>query len=58
MPLLGFEPTAPAFKRTKTVDVLDRVATAIGPGPSTKFEFEKHMLYIYINEIWRLHTTV
>jgi hypothetical protein len=28
MPLVGFEPTIPAFKRAKTVHALDRAATA------------------------------
>jgi hypothetical protein len=30
MPSVGFEPTIPAFERTKTVHVLDRAATVIG----------------------------
>jgi hypothetical protein len=30
MPRVGFEPTIPAFERTKTVHTLDRVATVIG----------------------------
>jgi hypothetical protein len=30
MPLVGFEPTIPAFERAKTVHVLDRAATLIG----------------------------
>jgi hypothetical protein len=30
MPRVGFEPTIPAFKRTKTVHALDRAANAIG----------------------------
>jgi hypothetical protein len=30
MPLLGFEPTIPAFERTKTVYHLDSAATVIG----------------------------
>jgi hypothetical protein len=30
MPEVGFEPTIPAFERTKTVHVLDRTATVIG----------------------------
>jgi hypothetical protein len=29
MPCVGFEPTIPAFKRAKTVDILDRAATVI-----------------------------
>jgi hypothetical protein len=29
MPQVGFEPTIPAFKRAKTVHVLDRVVTVI-----------------------------
>jgi hypothetical protein len=30
MPLVGFEPTIPAFERAKTVHALDRAATVIG----------------------------
>jgi hypothetical protein len=30
MPQVGFEPTIPAFERSKTVYDLDRAATAIG----------------------------
>jgi hypothetical protein len=30
MPLVGFEPTIPAFERAKTVRALDRGATVIG----------------------------
>jgi hypothetical protein len=30
MPGVGFEPTIPAFARSKTVHVLDRTATVIG----------------------------
>jgi hypothetical protein len=30
MPLMGFEPTAPVFKRAKTVHTLDRGATVFG----------------------------
>jgi hypothetical protein len=30
MPIVGFEPTIPAFERTKTVHALDRAATVIG----------------------------
>jgi hypothetical protein len=30
MPLFGFEPTTPVFKRAKTVHALDRAATVIG----------------------------
>jgi hypothetical protein len=30
MPWVGFEPTIPAFKRAKTVDILDGAATMIG----------------------------
>jgi hypothetical protein len=31
MPLAGFEPTIPVFKRAKTFHALDRVATVTGP---------------------------
>jgi hypothetical protein len=31
IPLVGFEPTIPAFERAKTVHALDRAATVIGP---------------------------
>jgi hypothetical protein len=30
MPLVGLEPTIPAFERAKTVHALDRAATVIG----------------------------
>jgi hypothetical protein len=30
MPLAGFEPTIPVFKRAKTFHVLDRAATVTG----------------------------
>jgi hypothetical protein len=30
MPLVGFEPTIPLFKRAKTVHALDRAVTVIG----------------------------
>jgi hypothetical protein len=30
MPLAGFEPTIPVFKRAKTSNVLDRAATVTG----------------------------
>jgi hypothetical protein len=30
MPRVGFEPTIPAYKRTKTVHALDRAADVIG----------------------------
>jgi hypothetical protein len=30
MPRVGFEPMAPVFERTKTVDALHRAATVIG----------------------------
>jgi hypothetical protein len=30
MPLVGFEPTIPAFERAKTFHALDRAATVIG----------------------------
>jgi hypothetical protein len=31
MPLAGFEPTIPVFKREKTFHALDRAATVAGP---------------------------
>jgi hypothetical protein len=30
MPVIGFEPTIPVFKRAKTVHASDRAATVIG----------------------------
>jgi hypothetical protein len=44
MPLVGFEPTIRVFERAKTVQVLDRAATVIGPLSyccATKFVFVK-----------------
>jgi hypothetical protein len=32
MPLAGFEPTIPVFKRAKTLHALDRAATVTGGG--------------------------
>jgi hypothetical protein len=32
MPRMGFEPTTPVFKWSKTVHALDRAVTVIGPG--------------------------
>jgi hypothetical protein len=41
MPLLGFEPTIPVFKRAKTFHVSDRAATVTGSNPT----------YSYTNQI-------
>jgi hypothetical protein len=45
MPLAGFEPTIPVFKRAKTFHALDRAATVTGRGfayccPIIYFKFE------------------
>jgi hypothetical protein len=40
MPRVGFEPTIPAFERTKTVHALDRAATVIGRRLITDTRFE------------------
>jgi hypothetical protein len=36
MPRVGFKPTIPAFKRTKTVHALDRATTLIGTAAITR----------------------
>jgi hypothetical protein len=38
MPQVGFEPTTPVFKQTKTVHALDRAATVIGTLESTNWK--------------------
>jgi hypothetical protein len=38
MPLAGFEPTIPVFKRTKTFHALDRAATVTGTYQSYRIE--------------------
>jgi hypothetical protein len=40
MPLVGFEPTIPAFERAKTVHALDRSATVIGPSYISPYEIK------------------
>jgi hypothetical protein len=44
MPLVGFEPTIPAFEREKTVHALDRAATVIGPRRDLCSFYFKHWL--------------
>jgi hypothetical protein len=44
MPRIVFEPTIPAFKRTKTVHALDRAATVIGPVNFTLFKWCRRAL--------------
>jgi hypothetical protein len=44
MPHVGFEPTITVFERAKTVDVLDRAATVIGP--VTEMLDLKHDVYL------------
>jgi hypothetical protein len=39
MPRVGFEPTIPAFERTKTVHTLDRAATVIGGKQEMRAEY-------------------
>jgi hypothetical protein len=41
MSWVEFEPTIPAFKRTKTVHALDRAATVIGKLQITKWNYEQ-----------------
>jgi hypothetical protein len=38
MPLAGFEPTIPVFKRAKTFHALDRAATVAGNFPVLLFQ--------------------
>jgi hypothetical protein len=47
MPCVGFEPTIPASKRTKTVHVLDHSATLTGQLVGIEVERVKHSAILY-----------
>jgi hypothetical protein len=42
MPLAGFEPTTPVFKRAKTFHALDRAATVTGDDDDDNYYYHQH----------------
>jgi hypothetical protein len=53
MPLVGFEPTIPAFERAKTVHALDRAATVIDIFIPTGYQIPVHSIILQ-NELFGL----
>jgi hypothetical protein len=56
MPLVGFEPTIPAFERVKTVHALGGVATVIAQMKTTKGKFKQFLLIRIKKRVYILRT--
>jgi hypothetical protein len=58
MPLAGFEPTIPVFKRAKTFHALDREATVTGQPHMiwyTKMMYDNiYLRTVYVGNIYRI----